>query len=137
MRESAVRIVAWIYEIRTIPGPNFGTYFAPKNDFILEALPRAGARVSRFRFLSGILYAVGNSGPCWCIAIWCKYCVWWTSLTLLAVSVRRLWVPFWVPFLGSIFWDLVWKFWRPASRGPFNRAAFIGAHFWHPKTDPF
>ena len=40
MRESAVRFVAWIYEIRTITGPNFGTYFAPKNDFILEALPR-------------------------------------------------------------------------------------------------
>ena len=51
-------------------------------------------------------------------------------MTLLAVSVRRLWVPFWVPLLGSIFWDLVWKFWRPASRGPFNRAAFIGAHFF-------
>ena len=43
-------LVAWIYEIGTITGPNFGTYFAPKNDFILEALPRAGARVSRFRF---------------------------------------------------------------------------------------
>ena len=50
MRESAARLVAWIYEIRTITGPNFGTYFAPKNDFILEALPRAGARVSRLGF---------------------------------------------------------------------------------------
>ena len=46
MREFAARLVAWIYEIRTITGPNFGTYFVPKNDFILEALPRAGARVS-------------------------------------------------------------------------------------------
>ena len=40
MREFAARLVAWIYEIRTITGPNFETYFVPKNDFILEALPR-------------------------------------------------------------------------------------------------
>ena len=44
------RLVAWTYEIRTITGPNFGTYLARKNDFILEALPRAGARVSRLGF---------------------------------------------------------------------------------------
>ena len=47
MRESAVRLVAWIYEIRTITGRNFGTYFAPKNDFILEALPRILADIAR------------------------------------------------------------------------------------------
>ena len=62
MRESAVRIVAWVYEIRTITGPNFGTYFAPKNDFILEALPRAGARVSRFRFYLESFMQLGIQG---------------------------------------------------------------------------
>ena len=56
MRESAARLVAWIYEIRTITGPNFGTYFAPKNDFILEALPRSLVQFHITNHLHVIIY---------------------------------------------------------------------------------
>ena len=56
---------------------------------------------------------------------------------LCVFPVQGFRVPFLGPFFGGPFWVPVRKFWNPALLGPLIRAAFIGAHFWVPKMDPF
>ena len=104
MRESAVRIVAWIYEIRTITGPNFGTYFAPKNDFILEALPRICSGLPHGLLLGARVFAATRGGlPHGLLlgsCVFSNYSWWapaWAPFGLLYFCRYLRWAPAWAP----------------------------------------